>query len=65
VNIDGVHSMAYFGFIEIMYENKPYPTLMGLEWDFYNHTIIKLQRVEMIFEVGDNLKFTSPLDLLE
>jgi hypothetical protein len=31
MNIDGVNSKTYFEFIEIMDDNKPYPTLMGLE----------------------------------
>jgi hypothetical protein len=61
VNIDGVHSMEKFEVIDIMDENQPYPTLMGLEWDFYNQSIINLKRREMIFEVGD-LKVITPLD---
>jgi hypothetical protein len=61
MNIDGVHNMADFEFIEIVDDNQPYPTLMGLEWDFDNQEIINLKRREMIFEVGD-LKVTAPLD---
>jgi hypothetical protein len=61
VNIDGVHNMEEFEVIEIMDDNQPYPTLMGLEWDFDNQEIINLKRREMIFEVGD-LKVTAPLD---
>jgi hypothetical protein len=30
VNIDGVHSVADFEFIEIMDDSKPYPSLMGI-----------------------------------
>jgi hypothetical protein len=36
MNIDGVYNVAYFKVIEIVDENQPYPTLMGLEWDFDN-----------------------------
>jgi hypothetical protein len=61
VNIDGVHSMENFEVIEIMDDSQPYPTLMGLEWDFDNQEIINLKRREMIFEVG-YLKFIAPLD---
>jgi hypothetical protein len=64
VNIDGVHSVADFEVIEIMDDSQPYPTLMGLEWDFDNQEIINLKRREMIFEVGD-LKVTAPLDPTE
>jgi len=61
MKIDGVHNVEYFEVIEIVDENQPYPTLMGMEWDFYNHAIIKLKRREMIFEV-EYLKVTAPLD---
>jgi hypothetical protein len=36
VNINGVRSIAEFEFIEIMDDCQPYPSLMGLEWDFDN-----------------------------
>jgi hypothetical protein len=36
VNIDGVHSVAYFEVIEIVDNSQPYPMLMGLEWAFEN-----------------------------
>jgi hypothetical protein len=64
VNIDGVHNMAYFEEIEIVENSQPYPTMMGLEWNFDNHEIINLERMDMIFEVG-HLKFTTPLATLE
>jgi hypothetical protein len=60
VNIDGVHSIADFKVIEIMYYSQPYPTLMGIEWAFDNQPIIILKKREMIFEVGD-LKVIAPL----
>jgi hypothetical protein len=61
MNIDGVHNMAYFEFIEIVDDIQLYPTPMGLEWAFDNHSIINFKKREMIFEVGD-LKVTAPLD---
>jgi hypothetical protein len=64
VNIDGVCSVVDFEFIEIMDDSQPYPTLMGIEWEFYNQTIINLNRREMIFDVGD-LKVIAPLDPTE
>jgi hypothetical protein len=36
VNIDGVCTMEEFEVIDIVDETQPYPTLMGLEWDFDN-----------------------------
>jgi hypothetical protein len=61
VNIDGVCSVADFEVIDIVDNNQPLPTLMGLEWAFENQSIINLKRREMIFEVGE-LKVTAPLD---
>jgi len=61
VNINGVCSVVEFEVIDIVDEIQPYPTIMGLEWDFDNQAIIKLKRREMIFEVI-YLKVTAPLD---
>jgi hypothetical protein len=61
VNIDGVHNVIYFKVINIVDDNQPYPTLMGLGWAFHNQAIINLKRREMIFEVRD-LKLNAPLD---
>jgi hypothetical protein len=36
VNIYGVCSMEKFEVIEIVDDSQPYPTLMGLKWDFDN-----------------------------
>jgi hypothetical protein len=61
MNIDGVRNMEYFEVIEIVNDIQPYPTRMGLEWDFHNQVIINLKIREMIFEVAD-LKVTATLD---
>jgi hypothetical protein len=44
MNIYGVRSDTYFEVIEIVDDNQPYPTLMGLEWAFDNQDIINLKR---------------------
>jgi hypothetical protein len=41
MNIDGVHSVEYFEVIEIVDDNQPYPTLIGLEWDSSDHQLEK------------------------
>jgi argininosuccinate synthase len=51
VNIDGVCNVANFEVIEIVDYIQPYPTSMGLEWDFENQEIIELKTREMIFEI--------------
>jgi hypothetical protein len=61
VNIDGVPNIVYLEVIEAIDGSKPYPSLVGLDWDFDNYTIIDLKKRWMVFEVGD-LKVTMSLD---
>jgi hypothetical protein len=53
VNIDGVCSIVDFKVIEIVDGSKPYPALLGLDWYFYNQTLIDLKKRWMVFEAGD------------
>ena len=53
VDLDGVHTMEYFEVIDIMDNTTPYPTLLGLAWDFDNQSIINLKTRKMIFELGE------------
>jgi hypothetical protein len=50
LDLDGVHTMAYLEVIEIIYGTTPYPTLLGLYWEFDNQTIINLKARKMMFE---------------
>jgi hypothetical protein len=34
VNIEGVKTRAYFEVVEIMDDLDPYPTLLGIDWEF-------------------------------
>jgi hypothetical protein len=61
VDLDGVHTMTYFEVIDIVDNYSPYPTLLGLDWDFDNQDIINFKTRKMIFESG-GYKFISPLD---
>jgi hypothetical protein len=61
MNIDGVCNITEFEVIDIMDYSQSYPSLMGLEWDFYTQAITNLKIMDMIFRVGD-LKVTTPLD---
>jgi hypothetical protein len=46
MNIDAMRSVEDFEVIEIVDDSKPYPTLMGLEWEFDNQAIINLKGME-------------------
>jgi hypothetical protein len=53
--------MADFEVIDIVDNTFPYPTLLGLDWDFDNQTIINLKTRKMIFESGE-YRVIAPLD---
>ena len=44
VDIDGVRSLVEFEVIEIIDDSKPYPTLLGIAWDFDNLVMINLKK---------------------
>jgi hypothetical protein len=52
MDLDGVRTMPDFEVIDIMDNTTPYPTLLGLDWELDNQTIIKLKTRKMIFESG-------------
>ena len=49
-DIDGVLSFADFEVIEIMEDNRPYPALLGIDWEFDNMVVINLKKRHMTFE---------------
>ena len=61
VDIDGVRSLADFEVIGIIDDRKPYPTLLGIDWDFDNPTVINLKKKQMTFK-GHNIRIITPLD---
>jgi hypothetical protein len=61
VDLDGVCTKANFKVIEIVDGTMPYPTLLGLDWEFDNHVIINLKTRRMEFELGE-YRVVAPLD---
>jgi hypothetical protein len=61
LNIEGVQSVSDFEVIKIVDGSTPYPTLLGLDWEFDNQTIIDIKKIYMVFKLED-LNFTVPLD---
>jgi hypothetical protein len=43
VNINGVNTIVYFEFIEIMDEKNPYLALLGRDWNFDNNGFLNLK----------------------
>jgi hypothetical protein len=64
VDLDGVHTMEDFEVINIVDNSTPYPTLLGLDWEFYNQTIINLKTRKIIYELGE-YRVITPLYPLE
>jgi hypothetical protein len=61
VDINRVRMFADFKVIEIVGDSYPYPTLLGIEWDFNNSTMVDLKKRKKMFE-GDGLRVIAPLD---
>jgi hypothetical protein len=50
IDLDGVHTMVDFEVIKIVDGTTPYPTLLGLYWEFDNQAIINLKTRKMTFK---------------
>ncbi len=61
MDTEGVFTTIDFEVIKIVDDNNPYPTLLGIDWEFDNTTIINLKKRQMIFE-GNNMRVIVPLD---
>jgi hypothetical protein len=61
IDMDGVSTKYDFEVIKIVDGKTPYPTLLGLDWEFYNRAIINLKTRNMTFESGE-YKVIAPLD---
>ncbi len=64
VDIDGIRTTTDIEVIEIIDDNNPYPTLLGIDWEFDHLAIINLKKRWMIFE-GNDIRVIAPLDPLE
>lgn len=64
LDIEGVCTIVDFEVIEIMDDNNPYPTLLGMDWEFENLAIINLKKRKTVFE-KDNMRVIVPLDSSE
>jgi hypothetical protein len=60
IDLDGVHTKVDFEFIEIVDDTTPYLTLLGLDWEFDNQTIINLKTRKMTFE-SKEYRIIAPL----
>ena len=61
IDLDRVCSLADFEVIEIIDDSMSYPVLLGIDWEFYNQSIINLKKKTMSFE-GNGIQVIVPLD---
>jgi hypothetical protein len=59
--VAGVKTTTYFEVIEIMGDKDPHPSLLGIDWEYENYTIIDLKRDTMVFEAY-GIEVFQPLD---
>ena len=64
VEVEGLRTYANFEVIEIVDETKPYPTLLGIDWEIYNQTIINFKKRIVPFEDYEIIVAT-PINPLE
>jgi hypothetical protein len=50
VDLDGMKTYVDFEVFKILYDKDPYPTLLGIDWDFNNGVIVKFKHRKMLFE---------------
>jgi hypothetical protein len=64
VDLDGVRTKVNFEVIEIVDGTTPYPSLLGMDWEFDNQNIINMNTRKMTFESEEYIVI-APLDPLE
>ena len=64
MDIEGVSKLANFELIELVDDNNPYPTLLGIDWSTDMNRVINLKKCKMIFE-KKSLCVLIPLDPVE
>ena len=61
VDIEGASTLANFKLIEIVDDNNPHLTLLGIDWAIVINGMINLKKHKMIFE-KKSLRIVVPLD---
>ena len=62
--IEGIETYVDFELIEIIDDTNPYPTLLWIDWEIDNQTIINFKKRILTFRDLE-LKVVAPIDPLE
>jgi hypothetical protein len=52
IGLNGVNNYADFEVIVILDDTDPYVALSGIDWEYYNDSMINLKQQHMLFEKG-------------
>ena len=64
MEVEGLRTYVEFKFIGIVDDANPYPTLLGIDWEIDNQTIINFKKRILSFEDYE-IRVVPPIDLLE
>ena len=61
VEIEGLKTYGDLKVIEIFDDTNPYPTLLGIDWEIDNKTILNFKKIILTFE-DSKLRVVAPID---
>ena len=64
MEVEGLRTYVNFEFIDIFDDTNPYPTLLGIDWEIDNQTIINFKKRILPFEYS-KIRVVMPIDLIE
>ena len=64
MDVKGLRTYADFEVIDIVDDINPYPTLLGIDWEIVNQTIINFKKRILSFEDSE-IRVVAPIDPLE
>ena len=64
VEVEGLRTYVNFEVIDIVNDTNPYPTLLGIDWEINNQTIIKFKKRFLSFEDSE-IRVVVLIDPLE
>ena len=64
MEVKGLRIYVDFEFIDIVDDRNPYPTLLGIDWEIYNQTVINFMKRILSFEYSE-IRVVAPIDPLE
>ena len=64
MEVEGLRTYVDFKVIDIVDDTNPYPTLLGIDWEIDNKTIINFKKMFLYFKDSE-IRVVAPIDSLE